>query len=94
MPFFEAIAFAAFFLEDDDLVAFDMVCNDGSVYPGAVQYRRAYAYLAVPFYQEHLVEAETVAFGGFKLVDEDLLTFLNFELLTSYVYDCEHLRLI
>jgi len=94
MPLLEAIALAAFLFEDDDLVAFDVVCNDGGVYPGAVQYRRAYAYLAVSFHQEHLVEAETVTFGGFKLVDEDLLTFLDFELLTSYGYDCEHLRLV
>jgi hypothetical protein len=28
-----------------------------------------------------------------KLVDEELLPFLNFELLTSYGYDCEHDRL-
>lgn len=47
MTFFEAITLAAFLLENDDLVAFDMARNNGSVYFGCVQYRRDARYYPI-----------------------------------------------
>jgi hypothetical protein len=40
----------------------------------------------------HGVEGDFVAFSGCQPVDEDLLTFLNFELLTGNGNNCEHVE--
>jgi len=40
----------------------------------------------------HGIEGDFVAFIGCQPVDEDLLTFLNFELLTGDGNNCEHIE--
>jgi hypothetical protein len=38
------------------------------------------------------IEGNRISFIGCQPVDEDLLTFLNFELLTGNGNDCEHVE--
>lgn len=83
------VAFAALLFKDDHFVAFNMIQHSCADF-GVVQHRLAHGNGPVIFEQENLVESEVVARIGFKLVDEELLPFLDFELLTSYRYDCEH----
>lgn len=86
---FLAIAFAAFFVKNDDLIAFYVVEHTGA-HAGALDVGRADGHFAVVLDEMHGVEGDFVAFFGCQPVDEDLLTLLNFELLTGNGNNCEH----
>lgn len=91
VPVFLAVAFAAFLVKNDHFVAFDMAEYAG-FYAGAAHIGSADSDLAITINQMHGVEGDRVAFLSCQPVDEDLLTFLNFELLTGNGNDCEHVE--
>ena len=88
---FLAIAFAALFVKNDDLVALHMAEHTGAD-TGTFDIGRAEGDIAVVLDEMHGVERDFVPFIGCQPVDEDLLTFLNFELLTGDGNDCEHIE--
>jgi hypothetical protein len=49
-------------------------------------------YFTVVVEQMYGIEGNRISFIGCQPVDEDLLTFLNFELLTGNGNDCEHVE--
>lgn len=86
---FLAVAFAAFFVENDDFVTFHVTQNAGAD-RSTFDIRYTDGHFAVIVEQVHGVEGNRISFIGCQPVDEDLLTFLNFELLTGDGNDCEH----
>ena len=88
---FLPVAFAAFFVENDHFIAFQ-VAEHAGFYTGAAYVGGADGYLAIAINQMYGVEGDGVAFLCCQPVDEDLLTFLNFELLTGNGNDCEHVE--
>ena len=88
---FLAIAFAAFLVKYDNLIAF-YVAQYAGAYAGAFDVGRADGHFTVVLNEMHGVEGNLVPFIGCQPVDEDLLTFLNFELLTGNGNDCEHVE--
>ena len=86
---FLAVAFAAFLVEDDNFITFHMAQHAG-FNRGAFDIRNAEGHFAVIVEQMHGVEGNRFSFIGCQPVDEDLLTFLNFELLTGDGNNCEH----
>jgi hypothetical protein len=89
---FLAIAFAAFLFENDYFVTFDVRKHAGFD-AGARDVWRADPNLPIVFEQVNDIKRNCVAFIGCQPVDEDLLTFLNFELLTGDGNDSEHVLL-
>lgn len=87
---FLAVAFAALLVKNDDLVTLDVAEHTGSD-ARAFDIGRANGYLAVVLDEMHGVEGDFVPFSSCQPVDEDLLTFLNFELLTGDGNNCEHI---
>jgi hypothetical protein len=88
---FLAVTFAAFFVKHDDFVAFHMADYAGAN-ACAFDVGRADGHFAVVLDEMHGVEGDFVTFIGCQPVDEDLLTFLNFELLTGDGNNCEHIE--
>lgn len=86
---FLAVTLAAFFVENDDFVTFNVAQNTGAD-GSAFNVGSADGHLAVIIEQVNGVEGNRISFIGCQPVDEDLLTFLNFELLTGNGNDCEH----
>jgi hypothetical protein len=84
-----AIAFAAFLFEDDDFVTLD-VAEDACFDACAAYMGCSDGYTTVVFDQVYIAERDGVPFLGCQPVDEDLLTFLNFKLLTGDGNNCEH----
>ncbi len=88
---FLTIAFAAFLFEDDYFVALHMAQHTG-LDERAADVWDANSEIAVILDEMHGVERDSVSFLSCQPVDEDLLTFLNFELLTGNGNDCEHIK--
>jgi hypothetical protein len=86
---FFAVTFAAFFVKNNDFVTFHVVQDTGA-YGSATDIGGADGYFTVIVEQVHGVEGDGISYVGCQPVDEDLLTFLNFELLTGDGNDCEH----
>ena len=86
---FLAVAFAAFLVKNNHFVALNVAEHVGA-YLCAFQVRGAERHFAVVVDKMHGIEGDGVAFLGCQPVDEDLLTFLNFKLLTGDGNDCEH----
>jgi hypothetical protein len=86
---FLTVTFAAFFVKDNDFVTFHVVQYAGA-YGSAVDIGCADGYFTVIVEQMYGVEGDRISYIGCQPVDEDLLTFLNFELLTGDGNDCEH----
>jgi hypothetical protein len=88
---FHAIAFTAFLFENDNFVPFDMAedtgADAGSAYIGCSD-----GYFTIIFNKVHGVKGNLLAFLRCQPVDEDLLTFLNFVLLTGDGNNCEHVE--
>lgn len=87
---FLAVPFAAVFVEDDDFIAFHMTQHAG-FHGCALDVGHAESHFAVVVEQVYGVEGNRISFIGCQPVDEDLLTFLNFKLLTGDGNDCEHI---
>jgi hypothetical protein len=88
---FLTVAFAAFFVKDDDFVAFNVAEHAGCDL-GAGQIGGADRYITTAINKMHGVEGDRISFLSCQPVDEDLLTFLNFKLLTGDGNDCEHVE--
>jgi hypothetical protein len=88
---FLAVAFAALFVKYDDFVAFHVAKHAGAN-ACALDVGCADSDIAVVLDEMHGVERDFVSFISCQPVDEDLLTFLNFELLTGNGNDCEHIE--
>ncbi len=88
MAIFLSVPFTSFLFENDDFLTF-LVIKYGSFNTGR-KIGFAYADLAVIFNQMYVFKGETIPFICRQLVDEDLLTFLDFKLLTSYGDYCKH----
>ena len=86
---FLAVAFAALLVENDHFVAFHVTEHAGA-YAGALDVGSADGYFTVVLDEMHGIEGNFISFGSCQPVDEDLLTFLNFELLTGDGNNCEH----
>ena len=86
---FLAVALAALLVKHDDFVTFHVAQYagaDGSTFDvGGTD-----GHFAVIVEQVHGIEGDRISFIGCQPVDEDLLTFLNFELLTGDGNYCEH----
>jgi len=83
------IAFAAFLLEDDNLVGFAMFQDGGldidTLYIGSTDFD-----LTLVVEEEYFVEFESGTDLGSLAVDENLLARFDLELLSSNIYDCVH----
>lgn len=88
---FLTVAFAAFFVKNDQFVAANVAEHVG-LDAGAFHVGGADGYVTVTIDEVYGVEGERISFVGCQPVDEDLLTFLNFELLTGNGNDCEHVK--
>lgn len=88
---FLAVAFAAFLVKHDDFVAFHVTKHAGA-HTRTFNIWCADGDIAVVLDKMHGVEGDFVTFIGCQPVDEDLLTFLNFELLTGDGNNCEHIE--
>ena len=88
---FLAITLTALFVKNDDFVTLHMTEHTGAD-TGTFDVGCAEGNLAVVLDEMHGVERDFVPFIGCQPVDEDLLTFLNFELLTGDGNDCEHIE--
>ena len=86
---FLAIALTAFLLENDHFVAFHVLEHAG-VDAGALHVGSTDGYVGAVVDKMYGVEGNGVTHTGCQPVDEDRLTFLNFELLTGDGNDCEH----
>ncbi len=86
---FLAVPFAALLVENDDFIAFHVAQNAGAN-ACTLDIGRADGHFTVVLDEMHGVEGEFLAFLSCQPVDEDLLTFLNFELLTGDGNNCEH----
>ena len=86
---FLAVALAALLFENDHFVAFQ-VSDDAGANISTFDVGHADGYLAVVVNKMNGIETYSVAFVGCQPVDEDLLTFLNFKLLTGDGNNCEH----
>ena len=89
MAVFDFVALATFFLEHDELVALNVFLNGGT-HRCAADDGYTERNPSVGVNQMNFREAHRVALIGCQPVDEDQLTFLNFELLTGDGNDCEH----
>ena len=87
------VALAALLVEYDHFVAFQVRKNAGAHF-SAFNVGHADGYFTVIVNQMNSIETHRVAFVGCQPVDEDLLTFLNFKLLTGDGNDSEHVLLI
>lgn len=87
-----AIAFAAFFLEDKNLVAFNERHEDLTVNFCSFHGRSTDFHVAVGVEKQNFVERNGVAFFHFiaEMVHIQKLAFFGFELLTFDFYDCVH----
>ena len=90
MAVFLAIALAAFLFENDHFITLYVAHHDGFD-ERATHIGYADGEIAVILDEMHGVEGDSVAFLSCQPVDEDLLTFLNFKLLTGDGNDCEHI---
>ena len=86
---FLAIAFTAFLVENDHFIAFYVAQNAGFD-AGAAEQRRTDGNFTLILDEVYGVEGNRISFIRCQPVDEDLLTFLNFELLTGNGNNCEH----
>ena len=86
---FLAVALTALLFEYDHFVALQMT-EDAGAHLSTFNVGHAYGYVTVVIYKMNGVETHSVAFVGCQPVDEDLLTFLNFKLLTGDGNNCEH----
>ena len=86
---FLAVAFTAFFVKHDDLVTLYVAKHAGAD-RGAFDVGHTEGYFAVIVKKMHGIKRDRISFIGCQPVDEDLLTLLNFELLTGNGNDCEH----
>ena len=86
---FHAIAFAAFLFENDHFIALDMAEHIGGN-ADAFQIGRTNLYILPVVKEVHVAERERISFVRCQPVDEDLLTFLNFKLLTGDGNNCKH----
>ena len=87
---FLAVAFAAFLVENDHFIAFYVAQNAG-FHAGAAQNGRTQGNFTLILYEVYGIEGNRISFIRCQPVDEDLLTFLNFELLTGDGNNCEHI---
>ena len=88
---FLAVTLAALFVKHDDFIAFHVAQYAGA-YAGAFDVGGADGHLTVVLDEMHGIEGDFIAFSSCQPVDEDLLTFLNFELLTGDGNNCEHIE--
>jgi len=88
---FLAVTFATFFLKNDHFVALNVAKNAGFD-ADAIDVGRADLYATAVVDQMYGVESDGITFVGCQPVDEDLLTLLNFELLTGDGNDCKHVE--
>jgi hypothetical protein len=93
MAVFHPIAFTAFLFENHDFIAF-LATQYRGLYHSALQVGLAHVDLTVPVRQMNFREGDLISFSCLQLVDEELLPFLNFELLTSNSDNGEHMRLV
>jgi hypothetical protein len=87
---FLAIAFAAFLVENDHFITFYMAQNAG-LDVGATDQRGTDGNFTLILDEVYGIEGNRISFIRCQPVDEDLLTFLNFELLTGDGNNCEHI---
>lgn len=88
---FHAVAFTAFLFEDDNFVALQ-VCDNAGFYAGAADVRCADGNFISVGQEMNVAKCEGIALLRCQPVDEDLLTFLNFKLLTGDGNNCEHIE--
>jgi hypothetical protein len=86
---FLTVAFTAFLFENDHFITFQ-VADYTSANISTFDVGHANGYFTVVINKMNGIETHCVAFVGCQPVDEDLLTFLNFELLTGDGNNCEH----
>ena len=89
MAVFLAIAFAAFLVENDHFVTLYMANYTGTDV-GATDKRCTDGDTTPILNEVYGVEGNRISFIRCQPVDEDLLTFLNFKLLTGDGNNCEH----
>jgi hypothetical protein len=86
---FHAIAFAAFLFENDHFIALDVAEHiHGNA--GTFQVWRTDLYNPVVVDQVYVAEGDRISYIRCQPVDEDLLTFLDFKLLTGDGNNCKH----
>jgi len=88
---FLAVAFTAFLVENDHFVAFYMAQNAG-LDVGATDQWSTNGNFTLILDEVYGIEGNRISFIRCQPVDEDLLTFLNFELLTGDGNNCEHIE--
>jgi hypothetical protein len=86
---FLAVAFAAFLVKHDDFVTL-YVADNAHLDTGSFDIWLADADVAIIINEVYGVEREGISFIRCQPVDEDLLTLLNFELLTGDGNYCKH----
>ncbi len=87
---FLAIALAAFLFENDHFITLYVAQYD-ALDERAAHVGDANGEITVILNEMHGVERDSIPFLSCQPVDEDLLTFLNFKLLTGDGNDCEHI---
>ncbi len=86
---FLAVALAALLVENDNFVALE-VRHDAYFYARALDSWLTDTHLTIVVDEVYGVEGDVVAFSRCQPVDEDLLTLLNFKLLTGDGNNCKH----
>ena len=88
MSLLDAITLASLLLEDDELVALEVL--DYRSLDLGFQGGLAHFGLAVILLQEHPVELDLASFLALKTVDKDFLILLHLELVACYLYYRKH----
>lgn len=83
---------AADLLENDDLICFCVIFQDGSLYYCALNVRSADLHCAFSVNEKYFCKLHCFTFGLRKSLHKDLISSLYFKLLASNVYDCVHLK--
>jgi len=86
---FLLIPFAAFFLENNNFIAFKVFAN-GSFNFGSIKNRGAYGNIGIIRYKHNAIEG----YGGVGIIGQAIHEYRvirsNFVLMAAYLYYCEH----
>lgn len=91
MAVFLTEAFTAFLFENDKFVPFQVAQNFGA-YRSTFNVGSTDGYIAVPINEMYGIEGNSITFIRCQPVDEDLMTFLNFKLLTGDGNNRKHVK--
>ena len=87
-------AFATDFLEYQNFVSSDIICENSSLYDCALYIRSSDLHVTLAGDKKNLLELHISTFGISEPLHKDFVSSFNLELLACNVYDCVHLKLV